>query len=182
MPALPPSPATPGSAAPFRPPPSPLVRTLARVDAGWLFLIAGTALISATLLIAAADDLSAANFQRRRALAAEAVHQERLERHAAFLDAVSRGDESVVRTLAATQLRMTASGREPLSLAGPTRVDASVFPGLEPPPVEPIGTRARPNSLLGRWATGERSRLWLLAAGASMVFIGLLPRSTNPGS
>jgi hypothetical protein len=159
-----------------------LVRTLARLDASWLFLIAGTALIAATLLIAAADDLAEANHQRRRALAAEAAHQERLERHAAFLDAVDRGEESVVRTLAATQLRMTASGREPLALAGPTRVDASVFPGLEPPPMAAPSVRLRPDSLLGRLATGERSRLWLLAAGASMVFIGLLPRSVNPGS
>lgn len=167
------------TAAQFRPPPSPLVRTLAGFDPGWLFLIAGTALISATLLIAAADDLAEANHQRDRALAAEAVHQERLERHAAFLDAVDRGDESVVRTLAATQLRMTAAGREPLALAGPSRVDASVFPGLEPPPVRQPQVRRRPESLLGRWATGERSRLWLLAAGACMVFIGLLPRSVD---
>ena len=58
---------------------------------------------------------------------------------------------------------------------GPTS-SASVFVSLEPPPIELPGFEETP-STLARLTTGERTRLWVLAAGAVLVLIGLLPPS-----
>lgn len=51
---------------------------LFRFDAGWLFLVAGAALLCATVLLPAFDDLTDAENSRDAALALEAYQSQRL--------------------------------------------------------------------------------------------------------
>src|SRR5688572_11522684 len=112
-------------------------RPLIPLDAGWLFVIAGLGVLASTVLIPAIDDLEEARWQRDRAVAIERHRLERLERYGAYLDAVMRGEESVVLALAAEQLNRVPAGRQPLiPVTEPARRSASVFPSLEPPPLK----------------------------------------------
>lgn len=153
---------------------------LIRIDAGWLFVLAGLGLLASTVLIPAIDDLEEARWQRDRALAIEAHRIERLERYGAYLDALMRGEEAVVLSLAAEQLNRVPAGREPLTpVQDPARRSASVFPALEPPPLN-VPPRVKPDSLLSRLAMGESSRLAMLVVGAMCVLVGVLPPATRP--
>jgi len=149
---------------------------LFRLDPGWLFLVSGALLVGATVLIPAIEDLAQARYGRDRARAVARYHTERLERYSAFLDALDRAEPALVLSLAQTQLNLAPAGKRPLidlSRAG-TPASASVFPALEPgytPAPEP----RRPDSLLQRWTTRDRPRLWLIALGMMMVLIGVLP-------
>ncbi len=147
------------------------------LDPGWLFVIAGVTVLAATVLIPAIDDLEEARWQRDRALAIERHRVERIERHAAYLEAVQRADPAVVIALAAEQLNRVPAGWRPLvPVAQPAHRSASVFPALEPPPLH-FPPRVKVDSRLARWATGETSRLALLVGGAMCILIGVLPPS-----
>jgi hypothetical protein len=152
---------------------------IALFDPGWLYLAAGIALIAATVLIPAMDDLAEVRLQRDRALALEEHRAERLKRYEDYLGALEREEPSLVMALAASQLNQIPSDRT-LILESPESVpppaSASVFTGLEPPPLA-LPERKPVDSLLQRWVTGERSRTWLLAAGAVCLLLGLLPKS-----
>ncbi|HBS29143.1 MAG TPA: hypothetical protein DEB06_06755 [Phycisphaerales bacterium] len=154
------------------------VGPLFRLDPGWLFLIAGLALLSATVMIPAADDLAEARWHRDRAIAVERWRAQRLANHSDYADALNRRDPSLVLSLAATQLNLAPAGRSVMvDASSPGRMpSASVFPGLEPRFV-PASRPDRPGSLLQRLATGAQTRLWLFIAGAMLVLIGLLPPS-----
>jgi len=154
---------------------------LFRFDPGWLFLLAGLALLAATVLIPAQDDLQQAELVLARAKAERSHAAERLANYAEFLDALNRADEDLMLQLAATHLNLTPAGRQPVPGVGassnPTGL-IDTFAALEPaPPGEFV--RIAPRSLLHRWSTGERSRLWLLASGSLLTLIGLLP-PTSP--
>ena len=156
------------------------LRPLVRLDPGWLFLIAGAAVVACTVLIPAQRSLDNARWERDRAMAIERHRVERLERYAAYLDALGRGDESVLLSLAATQLNMSPEDRVPLTLPDdPALTSASVFPALEPPPLDlPVRPeKARSPSLLERLTIGDTSRLWLMALGLISLVWGLLPAS-----
>lgn len=162
------------------PPPSVPPKPLFTFDPGWLFLISGVAVLAATVLIPARHELAVAEWARDRALAIEKHRTDRLNRYATYLQAVERGDESVLLSLAASQLNKSPIDRVPLMAASdPGVTNASVFPDLEP---EPVKIPERPvinesSSLLTRWTTHEKWRLWLLAGGMLCVMIGLLPPS-----
>ncbi len=150
---------------------------LFRLDPGWLFLAAGLALLAATVLIPAHDDLQQAELVLAKAQAERAFAAERLANYSEFLDALNREDEDLMLQLAATHLNLTPAGRQPvLGVGAPTEPDGRIdtFAALEPaPPGEFV--RVPPDSMLHRWSTGERSRLWLLAGGSLLTLIGLLP-------
>ena len=133
--------------------------------------------MGATVLIPAQDDMTEARWKRDRAVAIERNRLERLDHYGAYLEALERGEDSVVLSLAAAQLNMAPEGHQPVSaLSDPSRRDASVFPSLEPDPPElPLPPDRTHRSKLAMLATGERSRLWLIAGGALCVMIGLLP-------
>jgi len=153
------------------------------VDPGWLFLLAGLALLAATVLIPAADDLAATKFQRERALAIEKHRLERLARYEEYLAALDNKDPSLVLSLAASQLNEIPEDRAPIPGqrgALGAMADASVFPSLEPPALK-LPERVQDDSILERWTNGERSRLWLIVAGAACVLVGLLPASGGWG-
>lgn len=151
-------------------------KPLIPLDTGWLFLLPGLVVLSATILIPALDDVREAKWKRDRVLAIETHRLERLQNYIDYLDAIDRGEESVVLSLVASQLNMVPGDITPIAPpSDPGRVNASVFPELEP---EPILLRDAPpkenRSLLARLATGERSRLWMIVLGAVCVLIGLL--------
>ncbi len=151
---------------------------LFRFDTGWLYLLPGIAIICATLLIPAYDDLVDAQYQRSQALALEQFRSERLRSYTAYLDAVRTNDETVLLSLAATQMNLIPSGSEVLiaPAAQISDLPASPFPSLEPdytPPTPPN----RVESLLRRLAVNDTTRLWLLAGGMMCILLGLLPAS-----
>lgn len=150
-------------------------RALFTLDAGWLFVLAGLAVIAAAVLIPAFDDLDEARWQRDRAVAIEKHRTQRLERYAEYIAAVDRRDENVVRALVAEQLNKVPKGWSTLEpVAEPAARDASVFPALEPEPLE-IDPRTPVDSALSRMARDDRKRLLMVIGGAVAVLIGVLP-------
>ncbi|MFN9994016.1 MAG: hypothetical protein ACK54H_11785 [Phycisphaerales bacterium] len=147
------------------------------LDAGWLFLVAGLALLGATLLIPAAKDLSEAEWLRDRALAIENHRMTRLTRYEEYLGAVENRDPSLIQSLAASQLNQIPADTAVVpGFEIDPQANASVFPALEPPSVtlpefKPVDSR------LARWASNDRTRIWLLAGSVLMIMIGLLPPS-----
>lgn len=157
-------------------------RPIDRFDPGWLFLLGGVVLLFATVLIPAQADLAEARWQRDRALAIEAQRKERLFKHERYLAALESREPSLVRALAASQLNLIPASRAAMIRPiDPTLDDASVFPGLEPAPIV-LPELEMVDSHLARWARGERSRLWLIAAGSMLVMMGLLPWNQGEGS
>ncbi|MDX9912291.1 MAG: hypothetical protein RBS39_10710 [Phycisphaerales bacterium] len=145
------------------------------LDAGWPFLIAGLATIASVVLISASVDLAHARWARDRSLAIERQRVERLENYRRFVERLEAGDRSLLQTLAATQLGMIPEGKTLLVGVDDTLpASASVFAALEPSPREVPGPRMT-GSTLERLATGERSRVWLIAGAALCLLLGLLP-------
>ncbi len=150
---------------------------LRRVDAGWLFLLAGAALVSAMVLIGPADDL--VQLQSRRdglaALESDAVSQ--LQGYETFLEALDEADPMLVRRLAAAQLNLIPENVRPIGLIGvelDAHVDDWIHETLPPPTiVEPPTVK---DSWLRRLSNGP-TRLWTMLAGILLIFIGLLPQS-----
>jgi hypothetical protein len=135
--------------------------------------------MAAGVLIPAQQDLERALWRRDRVLHAEMHRLHRLTRYETYLDALQRGDEAVVHHLALTQLGLTPANTAVVLLTGEGDAqDASVFAALEPPPLVLPEARTL-NSRLARLATGERSRLWLLAGASLLLLIGLLPPGTS---
>lgn len=167
-----------GEAGRARRRPSPL----SLLDPGWPFLITGILLVSATVLVPAADELAEVRFQRDRALALERHRLARLQQHEQYLAALEREEPALVVALAATQLNQVPQGRQ-LVLEGPDTfndpagaISASVFAGLEPAPLV-LPERQPPGSLLHRLTTDDATRPWVMGAGMMCLLLGLLPRS-----
>lgn len=149
------------------------------LDPGWLFLLAGIALLSATVLIPAFDQLAEAELQRARAQVSEARSAKRLGNYAQYRSALSRGDETLSVALVATHLGLAPADRTVMTVPGETTgEDLSPWPALEPA-AAPVLYRVTPDTVLQRWATGDRSRVYLLAGGAMLVLLGLLPPTTG---
>lgn len=154
---------------------------LFRIDAGWLFLLSGLAVMCAAVLIPAHDDLAYARYERDRARAIESWHAQRIENYAEYLDALRDGDETLVLSLAAMQLNLIPANSTPLvTSVRPHATSASVFPELEPRFSAPPAPQFY-DSKLRRWATDSRHRLWMIAGGAMLVLFGLLPPSRGRG-
>lgn len=154
-------------------------RPLFRLDPGWLFLLSGIALVSATVLIPAFDDLRKAEWNRDRARAVENYRKERLSNYSEYLDASRAEDRTLVVSLAATQLNLAPADKQPMldtTQIGlpPLDIDRPLEPSFTHPPAP-----AAPRSTLQRWATDARIRPWLLGAGGLFMLIGLLPASRS---
>ncbi len=166
-------------------PDAPLQRArlpLFRLDPGWLFLASGVALVAATVLIPAWDDLRQAEWNRDRARAVETYRKERLSNYSQYLEAVRSEDRTLVVSLAATQLNLAPADKQPMldaSQAGLPPLD--ILSPLEPSLVQPPPPRT-PRSKLQAWATNAKTRPWLLGAGGLFILIGLLPASRLRGS
>lgn len=145
------------------------------LDPGWLFLLAGVGVLAATVLIPAKNDLDEAHYYLQRALAVEQHRLSRLEGYVNYLDKLDKGDEGTILALAAMQLNQAPQGSKLLiSSSDVSASTASVFQALEPVPIV-LPDRQVERSLLERWCLEDMPRLWLTAAGALCVLIGLLP-------
>ena len=161
---------------PAQPAPTPRTCKGPLLDPGWLFLIAGLVLLTATVLIPAYDDLDDARLYLKRAQAAEDHRIARLERHRNYIDALDRGDEALILSLAAMQLNKAPLGTLLLQSGGdPSTRSASVFPALEPPPLVLPTKQDTEQSMLHSLATGDLTRLGLIGFSSLCILIGLLP-------
>lgn len=153
---------------------------LFRFDAGWLYLVAGSALIVATVLIPAVNDLAEARWHRDRCLALERYRSDRLKNYTDYLDALSERSPTLVLSLAATNLNLAPADKVPLEQSYEARSsDAGVFRDLDPTLRLPPAPKA-PETYLQKWATDEEKRMWVISLGALSVLFGLLPAS-EPG-
>ncbi len=152
-------------------------------DPGWFFLLAGLALLGAAVLIPASEALDEARYMRDRALASEQFRLDRLGRYEAFIAALDEKQPALMAHLKAIHLNQYPEGMRPLGVLAedPGLASASIFEKLEPAlpamPEEPAHHADR--SMLAKLATGQPSRLWILAGGAVCVLIGVLPPATR---
>jgi hypothetical protein len=150
-------------------------------DPTWLFVLAGVAMLAATVLVAAQDDIDDARFARDQVLAVEAHRETRLNNYKEFLAALDERQPALIESLASSQLNQIPAERAAIpGTVHDNTVDASVFPALEPPPVQ-LPQRTRVNSVLRHLATSDATRIWLLAGSALCILLGLLPASRKPG-
>ena len=146
-----------------------------RFDPSWLFLVAGLALLCATVVIGSRDELDDARHQRDRILAVEQHRQQRLDRYNEYLSALERNDPNLAESLAGSQLNQVPSTRAAIpGTVDPAAGDATIFPALEPPPME-LPQRMYVDSTLGKLVRNDSTRLWLLAASGVLILVGLLP-------
>lgn len=148
-------------------------------DAGWLLLIPGILIVATMVILPAMEDRERARFYRDRAVLVEQHSQARLANHAEYLAALKRGDEGLLKSLAAVQLNKVPQG---MALLTPgedlSRTSAAVFDRLEPPQLM-LNEYHREYSTLEKIALGERSRLWAMGLGALLIFAGLLPATRS---
>ncbi|HZW06346.1 MAG TPA: hypothetical protein VFF65_04415 [Phycisphaerales bacterium] len=152
------------------------------LDAGWLLLIPGIALVGFTLIVPAIDDLDAARFYRDRLSLVEQHRDQRIGHYTQYLQAVQSGDPQTIRSLAAVSLNKVPESDEGMALMVPAgdiaRKSASVFEALEPP-APALPQRQKDFSTLERLSRDPKSRVWLLIAGATLIFLGILPASRS---
>ncbi|MFO0784897.1 MAG: hypothetical protein U0573_01000 [Phycisphaerales bacterium] len=159
----------------------------ALIDPGWLFILAGLTLLLSSALIPAAEQVRQARWQRDRALLVEQHRAERIKRYEEFTAALETGEKSLVMSLAASQLNQIPADRVPIGVGtvkgGYTDINAgsaSVFPNLEPDPIE-LPEYQPFQSTLSKMVTEEKTRPWILVVGAVLVLAGLLPASRKRG-
>ncbi|MGA1266806.1 MAG: hypothetical protein ACO32J_06465 [Phycisphaerales bacterium] len=151
-----------------------MVRTapLFRPDAGWLFTLAGLAILVAAALLPAERDLHDLRQQLARIEWRESANLQRMRAYERFRRDLSAGDPSLLRRLAASQLNLMPEGQSPLLMA--TSIAHTVADWVEASvAVDPFEPQPLPDTLLGRLAAGQ-GRLWLMAGGAMSVFVGLV--------
>jgi hypothetical protein len=153
---------------------------LFRIDPGWPFVIAGLLLLVAGVLIPAQRDLQELRntLEIHRALEDQSIRQ--LAAYDRFINDLEHGDEQLVGRLAASQLNLMPKDERSMLLV-PT-LNATVTQWIEDsePAILP-NPPAYPDTLLSRLATGPR-RLWVLACGAFLVFVGLMLSPSAPSS
>lgn len=145
---------------------------LLRLDAGWLFLLAGISLVLAAAIIPSGRELHGLEEQLASLRRQEQANYGVLGAYARFVQDLEDRDPALLRRLAAAQLNMIPRGETPLLMA--STVNASVAQWVESTvEMEPEQHEPIPDTLLSRWTEGGR-RLWAIGAGAFMIFIGLM--------
>ena len=146
------------------------------LDPGWPWLLAGMLLMVSAAVIPSEQRLG------REQAAVRQLEQERdrlrevSETYVRFLDEVGRGEESLVRRLAAAQLGIVPEGAEPLV----------ILSGVSDPPTRWI-ERAAMNDVAGADGSTETTKpsllvsilggsgqLWIFGAALLFIFVGLL--------
>ncbi|MCB9841860.1 MAG: hypothetical protein H6812_01245 [Phycisphaeraceae bacterium] len=155
---------------------------VARVDPGWMYLCAGSAIVVASVLIPANHDLAESRAHRDRAIVSADYAARRVARYSDFLESLDSGDETVMTNLAATQLNLVPASKTPLFMLRSSRPDdANVFHDIEPPPPIDFGTEvASPRQSTLEWlVTSDSTRPWAVIGGMLCVLIGLLPAAEH---
>jgi len=129
------------------------------------------------LLLPAFDDLAASEHQLDRAKALADHSARRLASHAQALSSIERRDETLLRSLAASELNLIPDSHRVLP-AGHRTESQPFLARLEPAFAAPE-RRSRPKSTLRSLAIDQHKRLWVIAAGMICVLYGLLPAATR---
>ena len=137
----------------------------------WLFLVSGLVLAAATVLIPAERDRAQAAWQHERAQAIEQHARLRVARYEAAIDALDTRDPVF---LAHLRRQLDPDAATPTGSTLLIRRGGGPLLGLDPvfePPAAPRPT----NSTLATLVTSNRSRLWIIAAAALCLLLGVLP-------
>ena len=153
---------------------------LFRFDPGWPFVIAGLALIVSAVLIPAQRELHDLEQRKIVHTAFEERTKAEILAYEQFLADMDRKDPRLLEPLVRAQLNMIPRDERPMLLMPtandtvPTWIESSVT--VEIPQPAPY-----PDTLLSRIASGPR-RLWVLATGAFLVFMGVMfaPTTIRP--
>jgi hypothetical protein len=143
-----------------------------RIGAGWLYVLAGLGLCAAGMLVPARADLEDLRRQRDRLAGEKAIAEERVAAYESFLRLLEADDPALIRRLAAAQLNLVPEGETPVLMAASRTatvtdwIDGNVR-------AEPAAAAPPRDTLLSRLVGGP-GRLWVLAAGVVVVFVGLL--------
>ena len=156
------------------PPPSgqPADRFASEV-ARWCCFAAGLALLVSAFVLPVREDLRLMRHQRTLALIAEQEHAARNARYQEMIDALERAEPDTILRLAHANLGLIPAGSESLAAPGQMR-DPMLFELLEPEPIaRPVYRPER--TRLERLVLDRRTRLWVVATGAVLTLMGLLP-------
>jgi hypothetical protein len=147
-------------------------RPLVRIDAGWLFVIGGLAMLVAVVLLPGRRAVHEMREQLRVIKDQEIYAYQRLNAHEEFLAGLRSGDQQIIRRLAASHLNLVPEGETAIMLAA--SLDQTVPDWIdETVPFEASRPGPYPDTLLIRLAEG-RHRLWLLCGSVLVIFFGLI--------
>ena len=152
--------------------------------ARWGFFLAGVVLIVAAAVLPLRADLEWTRHQRNLAAVSEQEHALRNERYSQMIGAIDSQDPHTIGLLAQSNLGMIPSDRSAIVMSGPmgqASSDPMVFELLEPPMLERPEFAPR-YSRLERLVMVPRTRLWVIAGGIFLVFVGLLPAARAKSS
>ncbi|MCH2161592.1 MAG: hypothetical protein MK085_06925, partial [Phycisphaerales bacterium] len=147
-------------------------RSLFRLDAGWLFLVAGLAMLAAIVLIPEEEERRLQT-ERLDALQREGeVLTDRMRRLAYSLELLEQGDQDFHERVIESRLRRIRSDRSVQLVA--ESINGSIgdwADGLGAPPQ--VASRPQVHTMLSSML-GSGFRLWLLGGAALSIFIGLV--------
>lgn len=147
----------------------------------------GCAVIAAAVLIPARHGLEIVRHERDRVLAEERFRIDRLTRYESYLAALNSGDETLLVDLANREFGVLPAGTRALEAPGPGITDPGVaradpFGDLEPVATDLPERVEAPSSILGRWFVELGLSRWAIAAGAVLIFAGLLSGGSRPST
>ena len=146
---------------------------LDRIDAGWLFVIAGLLACGAALLVPAQQDLLHTQVQREQLDSHFMASTRQLVAYDSVLQGLLDQDPLLMRRLAANHLNLLPEGETPL-LLDPAGADGSfdhwVMTSTRDDEVQ---TGVATDTLLARISSGPH-RLLVIAGGMLCLFIGTL--------
>ena len=160
-------------------------------DTGWPWLLAGMA-----LLVSAGVVPSEQRLVREQAAVTELQRevtrlQQISETYVRFLTEVGRGEDTVVRRLAAAQLGVLPRGHEPLVILSGVSEPPTHWierAALHHPGPEADASTGAPRVSMLAGLLGGAGQLWVFGASLLLIFIGLLlgpvelPRSPGPSA
>ena len=147
-------------------------RALFTFDAGWLYLVAGLALLASLVLVPEQEELENQAHLLQQLNWEERVLSTRMARLSSAHDLLREGDEELHHRLIESRLHQMESGRSVAIVADTVNspiggwLDAM---GEEPPPVQAAGTPTLLSSLLG-----SGYRIWILGGATLSIFFGLI--------
>ncbi len=143
------------------------------LDPGWLFVLGGLVICSASLVVPAHMELVEAKQQLSALQSQEQWAVDRLAAYDQFMSQLDSEDPGLIRRLASRSFNMLPEGDTPILMdvgASEASIEQWIESTVSSPPKE---GHARPSSMLATISTGPY-RPWFLASGVACIFIGLL--------
>ncbi len=143
------------------------------LDPGWLFVLSGLLICSASLLVPAQMELAEAKQQLSALQAQEQWALNRLAAYDQFMGQLDSADPGLIKRLASRRFNMLPEGDTPV-LMDVGASEASIEEWIESTVSSPMKeVHASPSSMLATISAGPY-RPWFLACGVACIFIGLL--------